>query len=225
MDRDRQIERVALLRDPVRRALYDHVAEAGDPVSREAAASATGVSRSLAAFHLDKLVEEGLLATTFRRLTGRNGPGAGRPAKLYARAKSDIAVSLPARDYELAARVLLRALVGAGDLDRLNQVAREVGAEAARGHTGARRPRSRRAAVGQLLELLTRCGYEPVEEAATVWLRNCPFHSLVGDEAEAVCGMNLGLLEGVLDGLELDGFEAVLEPASERCCVVVRPAS
>jgi predicted ArsR family transcriptional regulator len=225
-ERTTQIEQVALLRDPVRRSLYDHVIAAGEPVSRESAAASAGVSRSLAAFHLDKLVDEGLLATTFRRLTGRSGPGAGRPAKLYTRAEGDIAVTLPARDYELAARVLLKALVGsARNLERLNQVAREAGAAAAVAHAAGKRPRSRKAAVEQLLDLLSRCGYEPVEEVASVWLRNCPFHALVAEETAAVCGMNLGLLEGVLDGLDLDAVKAQLDPGADRCCVVMRPAS
>lgn len=51
-------------------------------MSRAEAADAVGVARTLAAFHLGKLVDAGLLEVAHRRLTGRSGPGAGRPAKV-----------------------------------------------------------------------------------------------------------------------------------------------
>src|SRR5512134_1888530 len=109
-DREHTIGRIAALADPVRRALYEYVAGSGDDVSRDQAARAARVARPLAAFHLDKLVEHGLLETSYRRLTGRRGPGAGRPAKLYRRSALQLDISLPARDYELAARLFARAL-------------------------------------------------------------------------------------------------------------------
>jgi predicted ArsR family transcriptional regulator len=91
-------------------ALYLYIVESAEPVGRDDAARALGMSRALAAFHLDKLVEQGLLDTSFRRLTGRTGPGAGRPSKLYGRSSRQLAVSLPPRRYELAARLFARAL-------------------------------------------------------------------------------------------------------------------
>ncbi|MFC7642835.1 helix-turn-helix domain-containing protein [Streptosporangium lutulentum] len=66
------------LQDPVRRAVYDYVAAQGREVGRNEAAEAVGVQRTLAAFHLDKLVEAGLLEANFRRLTEKTGPGSGR---------------------------------------------------------------------------------------------------------------------------------------------------
>src|SRR5690348_17436989 len=96
------IEAVALLEEPKRRQLYDVVAASPSPVGRDEAAAAAGISRELAAFHLDRMAAAGLLATEYRRLGNRRGPGAGRPAKLYRRADREISVSLPARDYERA---------------------------------------------------------------------------------------------------------------------------
>src|SRR3954451_8500088 len=101
-----QIHAIARLDDPVRRSLYDLVTSHSEAVGRDEAAAGAGVSRALAAFHLDRLVEDGLLTAEFRRRSGRTGPGAGRPAKLYRRAPGTIAVSLPARDYAFAAAVL-----------------------------------------------------------------------------------------------------------------------
>src|SRR6476660_3406874 len=95
---------IASLDEPARRALYEWVASSGRAVGRDEAAAAAGVSRALAAFHLDRLVKDGLLIPEYRRLSGRTGPGAGRPAKLYRRAPREVSVTLPARRSETAAR-------------------------------------------------------------------------------------------------------------------------
>src|SRR5215470_6730793 len=129
---------VSSLDDPVRRRLYEVVCERTEPVGREAAAAA-GIGRALAVYHLDKLVESGLLAATYQRPAGRSGPGAGRPAKLYARADREFTVTVPPRSYELAARLLVQA-VEADDSGRsrvaLGQAARRLGADLGRGYQG-----------------------------------------------------------------------------------------
>ncbi|MDQ3641298.1 MAG: helix-turn-helix domain-containing protein, partial [Actinomycetota bacterium] len=82
---DADLAALAALGDPLRRRLYRFVGGQDHPVGRDEAAAGVGISRSTAAFHLDRLVDDGLLDAEFRRLTGRRGPGAGRPAKLYRR--------------------------------------------------------------------------------------------------------------------------------------------
>src|SRR5215471_16241433 len=109
---DRDIERIALLEDPIRRALYRQLVRRDDYVSREEAASALGIARGLAAFHLDKLAEEGLLEVTYQRPDGRTGAGAGRPSKLYRRSRQQISLTMPTRDYQLLAELFARALDG-----------------------------------------------------------------------------------------------------------------
>src|SRR5260221_9031496 len=101
---------VSGLADPVRRRLYDYVSASGEPVGREEAAAATGIGRPLAAYHLDRLVSLGLLTADYRRPSGRTGPGAGRPAKVYVRSGSEFTVTVPPREYELAARLLAQAV-------------------------------------------------------------------------------------------------------------------
>jgi predicted ArsR family transcriptional regulator len=224
---DAQIEAVAALGDPVRRSLFRIVSAAPQPLSRDDAAASAGISRALAAFHLDKLVAEGLLDTSFRRLTGRTGPGAGRPAKLYERSAAQVELTLPERRYELAARLLLAALTERSTQDPIStlaEVAHRAGldvGEAERSRVGA--PRSRKAARERLLPVLERQGYEPYDEDGRICLRNCPFHSLVAQAVAPICTMNLGLIGGVLDGLAAPGLRAELGPADGRCCVVVRP--
>src|SRR5262245_41735059 len=124
---ERQLVPLAALADPVRRSIYLHVLAQGNEVSRDEAARELHVSRALAAFHLDKLADAGLLEVSYRRLSGRTGPGAGRPSKLYRRSALQVDVTVPARRYELAARLLAQATAEGGP-----------GAGAARGERGSR---------------------------------------------------------------------------------------
>ncbi len=222
------IEAVALLDEPVRRALYDWVASQGRAVGRDEAASAVGISRALAAFHLDRLADEGLLATEYRRLSGRTGPGAGRPAKLYRRGEREVSVSLPQRRYELAARLFAEAMQDMSDdgsPPALQASASRLGealGTAARRRAGPRPGRSRRKAA--LVEALRERGYEPRETSdGEIRLGNCPFHALVDDHRQLVCGMNLAMSDGLLRGLGSDDFSARLDPQPGQCCVALAP--
>lgn len=223
---ERTIGRIAALADPVRRALYFHVAGAAGAVSRDQAARAVRISRPLAAFHLDKLVEQGLLEASYRRLGKRRGPGAGRPAKLYRRSSLQVDVSLPPRDYELAARLFARALTApAATRTRARKTARDFGASL--GREARRRAGSRlghAALLEQLRTVLREHGYEPLRApGGAIRLRNCPFDALARDYRPLMCGMNQALLGGVVRGLGLPGFTATLDPQPGMCCVVLRP--
>lgn len=218
------IDAIAMLQDPVRRRLYGYVAAQGREVGRNEAAEAAGVGRTLAAHHLDRLVEAGLLESGSRRLSGRSGPGAGRPARVYMRVATEFAVSLPARDYRTAAELLAEA-------------AEEAGLDAGLGAAARRRGEALRGAAApcgdldEAMDVLAARGYEPhlVEggtseggaEAAppVVRMRNCPFHAVSERFPPLVCGMNLALLEGLLG---TDGsVRARMDARPGECCVVV----
>lgn len=217
------VEAIALLGEPVRRALYEWVVEAGCPVGRDAAAEATGVSRTLAAFHLDRLVAAGLLTPEYRRLSGRSGPGAGRPAKLYRRGPRQVEVALPDRRYALAADVLATALerdAARAPQTALRDAARERGRAIGEASRARRAPRGRRRSKADLLSVLRAQGYEPCEpDAGVVRLGNCPFHALVTGHRDLVCGMNLALAEGIIEGLRDHHHVARLDPEPGGCCV------
>lgn len=223
------IDALAAMAEPIRRKLYSWVVAQGRPVGRDEAANAVGISRALAAFHLDRLVREGLLEPEYRRLTGRTGPGAGRPAKLYRRSEREVAVSLPERRYDVAAGLMAEALEAIGEggppaelREAAVRAGREVGV-AARDRAGARSNRSRRRET--LIEVLDERGYEPRQtDTGEIRLGNCPFHRLVDDHRDLVCGMNVALAEGVLDGLGDEGLEARLDPRPGLCCVAIGPA-
>ena len=220
------IEAVALLDEPVRRALYDWVVAAGRAVSRDEAAAGAGVSRALAAFHLDRLARAGLLEPEYRRLSGRTGPGAGRPAKLYRRGSREVAVALPARRYEVPAELFamaIKELDGPIPPEPLRAAARSVGADAGAAARKQAGPRpSKRRLRGALLDVLNERGYEPRgTPSGEIRLGNCPFHALVEDHRDLVCGMNLALAEGLLAGLGDDAVHARLDPQPGQCCVAI----
>ncbi|MGI5201071.1 helix-turn-helix transcriptional regulator [Spirillospora sp. CA-108201] len=210
------IDAIALLQDPVRRRLYEFVAAQGREVGRGEAAEAAGIARTLAAFHLDKLVDAGLLEAGSRRLTGRSGPGAGRPAKVYRRSAAERDVSLPARDYRTAAGLLAEAAESAGLDMELQDAARRRG-RALRGRSG---PLD---GLDELADVLTDRGYEPVmdDEGAVLRMRNCPFHAVAEQFPPLVCGMNLALLEGLAEGSRV---RVRMDPRPGWCCVAARPS-
>ena len=224
---EEQVAGVAALNDPVRRALYLFVANSAEAVSREQAAAAIGVQKALAAFHLDKLAEEGLLQFEFRRLTGRTGPGAGRPAKLYRRSDREIEVSLPQREYDLAGALLAGAIAAAdssgrpvrAELERSSYAFGRTMGERAKERAGPRPSRAKQRDA--LLEVLREHGFEPRVVGRDVVLANCPFHALSQQFTELVCGMNLHLLEGVRSVLDVGDTELQprLEPEPGQCCV------
>ena len=220
-----QIAGVAALEDPVRRSLYFYVAYGQGDVGRDEAARAAGVSRALAGFHLDRLAAEGLLETSFRRLSGRAGPGAGRPAKLYRRSGKQLAVSLPQRSYDLAGGILAASLEAGGARSRgaLRKTARAVGQRLGTDAVSRAGPRpGKKRLLACAVAALATQGYEPEQTAREIWLRNCPFHALVSEHKELVCGMNLALVEGVVGGSGLPGATPVLAPSPGRCCVSIR---
>ena len=225
----RRVTKLGVLADPVRRALYRFVAAQPGSVSRDQAADGVDVPRHTAKHHLDRLVDEGLLVTEFRRLTGRTGPGAGRPAKLYRRAASEVAVSLPHRQYDLAGAVLAdaveRSLAGTPLTEAVHEAATAAGSRVA---GEAEPPPPRASALARLAKVLARHGYEPRVEApehtpveAHLVLGNCPFDRLAVDHTELVCGMNLSFVDAVADGLGCTGLRAELDPAPNQCCVKV----
>jgi predicted ArsR family transcriptional regulator len=250
---DAHVAAVAALDEPTRRRLYQHVVRQGGPVSRDDAATAVDLPRSTAAFHLDRLADEGLLEVVYERRTGRTGPGAGRPSKLYRRADREVTVSLPGRRYDLAGELLADALEeaeasGASPREALQRRAQEEGRRLG---AGARAAADTGAGVPQVVaDVLEAQGFEPRAESPgssgssesseasepsepsgpdVLVLGNCPFHALAEQHTALVCGMNLHLLDGLVDGLagepgadrERTPLRARLDPAPGRCCVVL----
>lgn len=224
-DFEAEVYGVSALAEPARLALYRYVVAQPHSVSRDEAAAGVDLPRHAAKFHLDRLVDEGLLDVEFRRLSGRTGPGAGRPAKLYRRSGREVSVTLPERRYELAGRILSRAVASAASdgvpvLTAVTEAALHAGrclGEAARQQAGAET--SPPSALGRIADTLGGLGYEPRVDREGVELVNCPFHALAQEHTQLICGMNLSALDGLLEGLGVADHRAALDPGPGRCCV------
>ena len=219
---DRDAPGLAALADPLRRRLFRYVARSPRPVGREEAADAVGVPRHTAKFHLDRMVDEGLLEVEFKRLSGRSGPGAGRPAKVYRRSDREFALSVPERHYDLLGRVLAAAAAASVEqrvpVDEVaGAVAQRHGQEFARAHD-----RDDDAPLEQVAGVLEQAGYEPRVAEGRVLLENCPFDRVAQEHTALVCGLNLDFVHGVIDGLGCEGVCASLDPSPGRCCVSAR---
>jgi predicted ArsR family transcriptional regulator len=213
------LDRLAPLADPVRRSLYAFVVAQPEPVDRDAAAAGVGVGRPLAAFHLDRLAAAGLLEVEYHRRSGRTGPGAGRPAKFYRRARGlETSVSLPPRRYDDLAEILAEGVEqSAGARSEALDAANRRGHELA---SGADAPRDR---AGLLATLADR-GYEPAVDAnGVVRLRNCPFDRLATNHRELTCSLNLAMLSAIAGDFGAAAVEARADPIDGFCCVAFVP--
>ena len=230
MDLADQATGIAALAEPIRRELYEFVVAQQDAVGREEAAAGIGVAVHTAKFHLERLVQDGLLDVEFRRLTGRSGPGAGRPAKLYRRSDTEWSVSLPARRYDLVGHILASGVERAATdgLEVETALDDSALAEGRRVGGAAASEEPEQPTGGSdgdwalLAETLADQGSEPRVEDDEVLLANCPFDALAREHTQLVCRLNRSFVQGVADGLGCEGVEARLEPEPGLCCVKTR---
>lgn len=215
-----------LLADDARRTMYLFIRAQGRPVGRDEAAAVAGMSRKLAAFHLDKLVEKGLLSAHYSRLTGRSGPGAGRPSKLYEPSDAELVLSIPPRAYEIVGDILVDAIdaafAGESPRDAARRVAQVKGTHIGRLIRRERRfrPLGAKRALSVAEGVLQDIGYEAYrDELGGIRLRNCPFHRLARKSPELVCGINQAFIDGLLRGLGNNSVDALLELRANECCV------
>jgi predicted ArsR family transcriptional regulator len=224
---DAAITAVAALQDESRHGMYEFIRTARQPVTREQAAAAVGISRKLAAFHLDKLVAAGLLRSDYATVGGLRK--VGRAPKVYSPVDADIRISIPERQHDVLATILIDAILTEASDETAQQAVMRAAQDRGRAVASTERRQLRPGRLGAeraltLSEaLLQRHGYEPQRVAATrVCLRNCPFHPLAERAPELVCGLNHAFLSGFLHGLEAPTVEAVLEPRTGECCVELR---
>jgi predicted ArsR family transcriptional regulator len=220
------VRAVATLDDPQRARLYRVARDADGPITREEAAKRVGISRKLAAFHLDRLVDAGLLEVTFDRPAGATAR-IGRAPKRYRASNVNLEVTIPERRYDLVGEILLDAIArtaaGETPADAVARIAHDRGRElgvAARGDRNLGRLGPERATT-ILVELLTDLGFEPTSTGDRIVQRNCPFYRLAQRSSELVCGINQRFVDGLLDGLQARRLRADLDPADGRCCVVI----
>lgn len=205
------------LGDESRRRLYEYVSSMDTATGRDDAAAALGMPRSTASFHLDRLVRDGLLGVEFRKPVGKGGPGSGRPAKFYVPLFTEIGVSVPERNYDLAGSVLAAALSSAMDdggaaREALLAAAHAKGTAAGAGGRG-------------FLDVLASQGYQPEpDDGGGHMLVNCPFHKLSRSHPDVVCAMNGAFLAGVAESCGVEGTRISGDDRPGHCCARILPA-
>jgi predicted ArsR family transcriptional regulator len=224
------IRAVAALDDELRRGMYDYIRKARRPVTREEAAASVGISRKLAAFHLDKLVEAGLLRACCEAVGGVRK--VGRTPKVYEPCNDDIRVSIPPRHHDVLAGILLDAVLTEGEGENAREAVLRVARRRGEQVGVAERERNKpgRLGVERALTMaeavLARHGFEPSRESPTcVRLRNCPFHPLAAKAPELVCGVTHAFIAGFLTGLEARSVSGVPTPSAGGCCLELRSAA
>ena len=218
------IAAIAALDDELRRRMHAFVRRADRPVTRDEAAASVGISRKLAAFHLDKLVAAGLLKAGYANLSGVRR--VGRAPKVYEPADVDVRVSIPPREFDVLADILVDAVLTETDGERARDAALRVAADRGLRLGEDERDQARPGRLGTERaltlagEVLERLGFEPVRETPDLLcLRNCPFHPLAAKAPELVCGINHAFLSGLLAGLNATTVHATLVPRPGACCV------
>jgi predicted ArsR family transcriptional regulator len=219
----RELGALAVLLEPRREKLFRYVAGQRHPVSRDDAANSIGITRAMAAFHLDKLVDSGLLRAEYRRLSGRSGRGAGRPAKLYTRSRHRFDVTVPKRDTELLARFLTESIneqvMGpASTREAAHRYGRSLGVRARAGIGGP--PMDDRLA-DCVEDVIDDIGFEPTRAREEIWARNCPFEPLSREYPAIVCQTALALIGGVIDGVGAPSIALTRRERPQWCCVVL----
>ncbi|HVW31433.1 MAG TPA: transcriptional regulator [Acidimicrobiia bacterium] len=221
------IEAVAALGDRTRGRLYRFVRRSRRAVTRDEAAADVGISRKLAAFHLDRLVRTGLLEATFERPVDESA-APGRAPKRYKVSGAEIAVSIPDRRYDFVGEILVDAVTAAGPGEAVAAAAERTAADRGRALGAELRAETMPGRLGPERSLvlatayLSEAGFEPEAAAGEVRLHNCPFHALAQRAPQLVCGINAAFLGGFLEGLEARRVHADLDPGAERCCVILR---
>ena len=234
---------LGLLASPIRRRIVDTLANLPPALDPESAAPtpAEGLSAKELAdrfglhvttmrFHLDQLVQAGLLTATFQRRES-----AGRPRKLYAVERG----SLESVSSEQSFKMLSELLVESFHTDEHGRplTPDEAGARWGRRRVGQERsnagaPEPARTAgqwlgrIGHMVDLLEEWGYLPEVSTsnhgrtAEVALHDCPFLSLAQENTAVVCGIHRGLIRGVLESLGEESTQVGLTPfVTPHLCV------
>jgi predicted ArsR family transcriptional regulator len=197
-----------------------------EPVSADDVATRFGIHRTVARGRLERLADAGLLTVSFARRSGRSGPGAGRPTKLYAVPPETEAIEFPERHYDR----LLAHLAGKLPDEALTEAGASFGADlAARADLG--RAHGFRQAAERACAALGALGFQATvvdatDDSVTIVTATCPLRPLVvsdpADTAAIDRGLWIGLLQAHLEHTPGDGVtceaEGCLDP--DACCRV-----
>ncbi|HSN42844.1 MAG TPA: helix-turn-helix domain-containing protein [Propionibacteriaceae bacterium] len=232
-------ESFALLASPVRRRIVDtlanlpHVATTSERHTRAAGLTAAELSRRLGLhvttvrFHVDQLVEQGML------LTWDDRAGVGRPRRHYVINPGTLADVSSPDAYRMLAEILADAMVEeppvtAEEAGRLwvSRRASEIVGDAPL--TQAASAGAWLARIGILVDVLKRWRYSPTVttsnegRTAELALVHCPMRELALDNPAVACGVHRGLIEQTMTILGETDAEVSLQPFVESHLCLAR---
>lgn len=181
-----------------------------EPMTVADLAAAVGLHVNTVRFHLERLIDEGLVEQA-----GQDRSSGGRPRLTYRALEGEGDVR-DHRDYQLLAEIL------AGSISESVPDAAATSLEAGRawGHYLADAPKPHRSSTAQeglaeLLRVLAHIGFEPRvtgEQGRTLELHHCPFREVAEAHREVACSVHLGLMQGLLAGMRAPLTAERLEP-------------
>ena len=228
----RQLDRTlsdltSTLGDPTRRSIYLTVRESADPVTAAQIAAEFDIHANVARHHLDRLADEGYLEITRKRPEGKNGPGAGRPAKCYTSTDKEIELQFPARRYDLLADLLIR-VVQKLEPERAPEIAAEVGREYGMELAGTLQlpdAASFDSVLAVVQQAMVDVGFAVDTNTGNrqLLMSHCPFGRTAFDHPEVVCSLDRGIVNGLMEALHhvTDTVTAPKETWGEGCVTTV----
>jgi predicted ArsR family transcriptional regulator len=208
-----------------------YVRGSAEPVSADDAAAALGVHRSVARSRLERLVGAGVLGTSFARRSGRAGPGAGRPAKLYSPTPETQSLEFPPRYLPTLVARLLDAVPVESRETALRDVGENFGRDLAR--TAGLRPSPLvKDGLERVCAAVRSLGFHAIldrinGDTAVVITPTCPLRPLVTERPEASLidrGMWAGLIEKGIRGVHAGSVECESHSClneGEPCAVII----
>lgn len=194
----------------------------GEPqaVTIDEVAAAHGIHRNVARRRLEQLATARLLVTGFERRTGRSGPGAGRPAKVYSPAPEMSGIEFPARRYPELVGLLLDDV----PTRRREDVGVRFGTMLAAA-AEVEPSTDRRVGLERLCEALGALGFQAHlesldDDAAEIVTPTCPLRPLVVTDASAADldrGVWRALVAGALEGVDPDDVGCKAHDCLEPC--------
>ena len=200
---DQQIENLSSsLGDATRRGIYISIRESPEAMTTAEVAELFDIHPNVARHHLHRLVDDGYLSVTERRRSGKQGPGAGRPAKHYAATAKEVQLQFPARRYDLLSELLARVVERAAP-DRAAELAEEVGREYGRelaAEVGLAKDAGFETAVNAVAKVMLGVGFdtEANTDDRVIVTRFCPFGEAAANHPEIVCKLDQGIVTGLM---------------------------
>ncbi len=227
----RQLERTlsdltSTLGDPTRRSIYLTVRESAEPMTAAQIAAAFNIHANVARHHLDRLADEGYLEVTRRRPEGKNGPGAGRPAKCYTPTDKEIELQFPARRYDLLADLLIR-VVQRLEPERASEIAAQVGHDYGVELAGTLDlpDAGFDSVLATVQQAMVNVGFavDTNTNSRQLLMSHCPFGRTAFDHPEVVCSLDRGIVNGLMEALHhaTDTVTAPKETWGEDCVSTV----